>query len=150
MTNIFKTYLTRRKESSLPQRSRKSCGGASPMATWQSRIRASRARWWTVPLTNSAGRRVCLRVYTEHMAHPIRVDNSRPATVEETAKALGVSKRRRDEIVREVRRIVFRDAKTGNFVIRARRTGTSTGNNSSVNASTKAHKTTSRRAKASR
>lgn len=58
------------------------------------------------------------------MAHPIRVDKSRPATVEETAKTLGVSKARTDEILREVRRIVYRDAKTGEFVIRARRTGT--------------------------
>ena len=70
-------------------------------------------------LTNWANQGRCTQVYTEYMAHPIRVDNSRPATVEETAKTLCVSKARTDEILREVRRIVYRDAKTGEFVIRA-------------------------------
>ncbi len=84
------------------------------------------------------------------MAQPIRVDNSRPATVRDTAKTLGVSKERTDELVRAVRRIVYRDSKTGQFVIRARRTGKLAGNRSSSNASTKVHKTSSRRAKASR
>ncbi|MGA9799749.1 MAG: hypothetical protein WBQ68_12130 [Terriglobales bacterium] len=87
------------------------------------------------------------------MAHPIRVDNSRPATVRDTARTLGVSKRRTDELVEQVRQMIFKDAKTGQIVIRAKASGTVVGNgvrnNRSRNASTKAYKT-SRRAKASR
>jgi hypothetical protein len=83
------------------------------------------------------------------MAHPIRVDNSRPATVRDTAKALGVSKARTDELVREVRQMIHRDVKTGNVIIRARKVRKNAGNNNSSNA-TKIYKAASRRAKASR
>jgi hypothetical protein len=92
--------------------------------------------------------------YNYRMARPIRVDNSRPATVRDTAKTLGVSKTRTDELIEQVREMIYRDAKTGQIVIRAKKSGTVVGNgvrnNRSRNASTKAHKTTSRRAKASR
>jgi hypothetical protein len=88
------------------------------------------------------------------MARSIRVDNSRPSTVRDTARTLGVSKRRTDEIVEQVREMIYRDAKTGQIVIRAKKSGTVVGNgirsNRSRNGSTKAYKTTSRRAKASR
>jgi hypothetical protein len=76
------------------------------------------------------------------MAHPIRVDNSRPATVRDTARILGVSKRRTDELIRVVRRMIHKDARTGEFVIR-------TGKNGSRNGSTKARKTNSTRRKVS-
>jgi hypothetical protein len=89
--------------------------------------------------------------YNQAMRHPIRVDNSRPATVTETARTLGVSKKRTDELVREVRRIIYRDAKTGQVVIRAKRSGKTAGNNRFRNASTKVHhKTSSKGSKASR
>jgi hypothetical protein len=84
------------------------------------------------------------------MAQPIKVDNSRPATVRDTAKTLGVSKERTDELVRAVRRMIHRDSTTGEFVIRARKIRKTSGSSSSSNASTKVHKTSSRRAKASR
>jgi hypothetical protein len=77
------------------------------------------------------------------MAHPIRVDNSRPLTVRDTARILRVSKSRTDELVREVRSMIRKDARTGEFVIR-------TTKNSSRNGSTKARKTNSSRSKASR
>lgn len=64
------------------------------------------------------------------MAHPIRLDNSRPATPYDTARTLGVSKRRADELIREVRRMIHKDARTGEFVIR-------TAKSSSRNGSTK-------------
>lgn len=54
--------------------------------------------------------------------HPIRVDNSEPATVRDTAKTLGVSKKRTDELIRAVRRTLHRDRKTGNLVIRPGKT----------------------------
>jgi hypothetical protein len=76
------------------------------------------------------------------MAHPIKVDNSRPATVRDTARILGVSKSRMDELVREVRRMIHKDARTGEFVIRT--------SNASRNGSTKAHKSNSKRRKATR
>jgi tRNA(Ser,Leu) C12 N-acetylase TAN1 len=84
------------------------------------------------------------------MAHAIKVDNSRPATVRDIARTLGVSKKRTDELVRQVRQMIYRDANTGKFVIRAKKSGTTTTsrNNSSRNASTKIRKTTARRAKA--
>ena len=84
------------------------------------------------------------------MAHPIRVDNSRPATVTETAEVLGVSKKRTAELVRDVRRILHRDAKSGNIVISQRRVGRFTGKPISGNAKTKLQKATRSRAKASR
>jgi hypothetical protein len=77
------------------------------------------------------------------MAHPIRVDNSRPATVRDTARILGVSKSRTDELIRAVRRMIHKDDRTGEFVIR-------TTKNSARNGSTKARKTNSKRRKASR
>jgi len=82
------------------------------------------------------------------MPQPIRVDNSRPATVRDTARILGVSKKRTDELVRLFERTVHRDAKTGKFVIRAKKSGTIARNTRSRNGSTKAHKTSSRRVKA--
>jgi hypothetical protein len=88
------------------------------------------------------------------MARPIRVDNGRPATVRDTARTLGVSKTRTDELIEQVRQMIYKDAKTGQIVIRAKKSGTVAGNgvrnNRSRNASTKAYKTKSRRAKASR
>jgi hypothetical protein len=47
------------------------------------------------------------------MPHPIRVDNSRPVKVRGTARILGVSKTRTDELVRAVRRMIHKDARTG-------------------------------------
>jgi hypothetical protein len=98
--------------------------------------------------------KVPTRDYNNRMARPIRVDNSRPATVRDTARTLGVSKRRTDELVEQVRQMIYRDAKTGQIVIRAKKSGNVVGNgvrnNRSRNAGTKAYKTTSRRAKASR
>ena len=76
------------------------------------------------------------------MAHPIRVDNSRPATVRDTARILGVSKSRTDELIRVVRRMIHKDARTGEFVIR-------TSKNGSRNGSTKTRKTNSTRRKVS-
>jgi hypothetical protein len=40
------------------------------------------------------------------MRQPIKVDNSRPATVWDTARILGVSKRRTEQIIRAVRRMI--------------------------------------------
>ena len=82
------------------------------------------------------------------MRQPIKVDNSRRATVRDTARILGVSKTRTDELIREVRRMIYRNAKTGQFVVRARKSGKIAGNGGSRDAGTKAHKTNSRRAKA--
>lgn len=48
---------------------------------------------------------------------PIRIVNRR-ATVEEVAKILGVSTRRTDQLVREVKRLIHRDPKSGKVVIR--------------------------------
>jgi len=79
------------------------------------------------------------------MQHRIKVDNRRPATVRDTARTLGVSKKRTDEVVRLFERIVYRDAKTGQFVIRAKKSGTTSRNHISRNARTKVHKTSSRR-----
>jgi hypothetical protein len=82
------------------------------------------------------------------MQHRIKVDNSRPATVRDTARILGVSKKRTDELVRLFERTVFKDAKTGRFVIRAKKLGTASTKNKSRNGSTKVRKTNSRRVKA--
>jgi serine/threonine protein kinase len=84
------------------------------------------------------------------MAQPIRVDNCRPATVTETAEVLGVSKKRTAELVRDVRRILHRDIKSGNIVISHRRVERFTGKPISGNAKTKLQKTAKSRAKASR
>jgi hypothetical protein len=77
------------------------------------------------------------------MPQPIKVDNSRPLTARDTARLLGVSKTRTNELIREVRRMIHRDAKTGEFVIRASK-------NTSRNVRTKARKANSTRRKASR
>jgi hypothetical protein len=55
------------------------------------------------------------------MQQPIKVDNSQPMTAYETARALGVSRKRADQLIRAVRRILVRDEKTGKFVVRAKR-----------------------------
>lgn len=77
------------------------------------------------------------------MAHPITVDNSRPATVRDTARILGVSKKRTNQLIQLVRRMIHRDARTGEFVIR-------TSKDTSRNGSTKASKANSKRRKTSR
>ena len=81
------------------------------------------------------------------MAHPIKVDNSQPATVRDTARALGVPKKRTDELVRLFERTIRKDAKTGKFVIRARKPGTIVRNHRSRNASSKLQKTSAKRVK---
>lgn len=86
--------------------------------------------------------------YNEIMQRRINVENVRPATVYETAKALGVSKKRTEELVRLVRQSVYRDAKTGQFVVRAKKSGTIVKGNSSRHGNTKASTTSSKRAKA--
>jgi hypothetical protein len=87
--------------------------------------------------------------YNETMQRRIRVDNCRPATVRDTARILGVSKKRTDELARLVTSTIYRNAKTGQFVIRAKHSGSMTTNNSSRNGSTKkVHETRSRRVKA--
>src|SRR5258708_29376773 len=76
------------------------------------------------------------RAYNQPMAHPIIVDNSRPATVRDTARILGVSKKRTNQLIELVRRMIHKDARTGEFVIR-------TSKDTSRNGSTKASKTNS-------
>jgi len=83
------------------------------------------------------------------MAQPIRVDNSRPATAFDTARILGVSKKRTEAIIREVRRMIHKDAKTGEIVIRTTRSGKTAGSHNSRNGM-KTSKTTSGRRKISR
>jgi len=70
------------------------------------------------------------------MHRPIRVDNSHPATVWDTARTLGVSKKRTLEIIREVRRMLHKDAKTGEIVIRTTRPGKKTARSRNDNAKT--------------
>jgi len=82
------------------------------------------------------------------MAHPIRVDNSEPATVRDTARTLRVSKKRTDELVRVVRQMLHKDLKTGNVVIRSTRPGKSTVRSRNGNA--KVEKATSTRRRISR
>jgi hypothetical protein len=88
-------------------------------------------------------------VYTEFMQRPIRVDNSRPATVWDTARTLGVSRKRTEAIIREVERMIHRDPKTGKVVIRTKGWEKTPGNHSSRNGR-KTGKTASARRKASR
>jgi hypothetical protein len=88
------------------------------------------------------------RSYNQDMPRPIRINNSRPATVRETAKILGVSKRRTDELVRLVEQTIYRNAKTGQFVIRAKSSGTIARSKRPRNASTKVNKAGSIRVKA--
>jgi hypothetical protein len=87
--------------------------------------------------------------YNDCMRQPIRVDNSRPMTVYDTARALGVSKKRTEAIIREVERTIHRDAKTGEVVIRTKGWEKTPGNHSSRNGR-KISKTASARRKASR
>lgn len=70
--------------------------------------------------------------------HPIRVDNHEPATARDTARTLGVSKKRTDELIRAVRRTLRRDLKTGSLVIRPGKTAVR-----SRNANQKVEKTSS-------
>lgn len=51
------------------------------------------------------------------MAQPIKVDNSRPASVWDTARTLGVSRKRTEEIIREAGHKIRRDAETGEVVV---------------------------------
>lgn len=83
------------------------------------------------------------------MGQPIRVDNSRPMTVYDTARILGVSKKRTEEIIREVERTIHRDPKTGRVVIRTKGWEKTPGNHSSGNG-TKTNKRASARRKVSR
>ena len=83
------------------------------------------------------------------MRQPIRVDNSRPATPFDTARILGVSKKRTEAIIREVRQMIHRDAKTGEIVIRTNGRGKTAGSHSSRNG-TKTNKRVSARRKTSR
>ena len=48
----------------------------------------------------------------------------------EAARTVGISKKRTDEIIRGAQRILSRDSKTGEFVVRARRAGKSSVNGS--------------------
>jgi hypothetical protein len=89
------------------------------------------------------------RAYNNHMRQPIRVDNSRPMTAYDTARVLGVSKRRTEEIIREVQRTIYRDPKTGRVVIRTKGWEKTPGSRSSPNG-TKISKITSPRREASR
>jgi hypothetical protein len=82
------------------------------------------------------------------MQRRINVDNSRPATVYDTAKALGVSKKRTEELVRLVRQVVYRDGKTGRLVVRAKKSGTSIKSSGSRHGNPKARKANSKRTKA--
>jgi hypothetical protein len=80
------------------------------------------------------------------MRKRIKVDNSRPLTGRQTATILGVSKKRTEQLIRAVRRMIFRDPKTGRVVVR---TG-ATVKGSPRDASKKAHKPESRRVRAAR
>jgi hypothetical protein len=84
------------------------------------------------------------------MQRPIKVD-SPFATPYDVARILGVSKSRIEEIRKRVRRMLHRDAATGEItVVRAKRkaTGTFTQKNGGRHATTQAKKTKSKRAKA--
>ena len=83
------------------------------------------------------------------MAQPIRVDNSRRASPFDTARILGVSKKRTEAIIREVQQMIYKDAKTGEIVIRSNGRGKTAGSHSSRKG-TKTYKAASARRKASR
>jgi hypothetical protein len=70
-------------------------------------------------------------------------------TVYDTARILGVSKKRTEEIIREVERTIHRDPKTGRVVIRTKGWEKTPGNHSSGNG-TKTNKRASARRKTSR
>ena len=80
--------------------------------------------------------------------HPIRVDNSEPVTAQDTARTLRVSRKRTEELIRTVRRMLQRDAKTGNVLIRSTESGKSTVRSGNGNAKTE--KTVPRRRRVSR
>lgn len=80
--------------------------------------------------------------------HPIRVDNSEPATARDTARTLRVSKKRTDELIRTVRQMLHRDLKTGDVSIRS--TGPRKSAVRSRNGNAKTGKTISTRRGASR
>jgi len=75
------------------------------------------------------------------MAHPITVDNSRPATVRDTARILGVSKKRTNELIQLVRRMIHRNARTGEIVIRATESNSRNGSTKAIKANSKRRKT---------
>jgi hypothetical protein len=81
------------------------------------------------------------------MPQPIKVDNNRPATVWDTARTLGVSKKRTEEIIREVGHMIRRDPKTGEVMIEFKRKAA--GKHTPRNGA-KAFKKTSSRQKAAR
>jgi hypothetical protein len=81
------------------------------------------------------------------MRQPIRVDNSRPATVWDTARTLGVSKKRTEEIIREAGHAIRRDAKTGEVMIEFNGMRKTAGKHSSRNGA-KAYKKIAARRKA--
>jgi hypothetical protein len=70
-------------------------------------------------------------------------------TVYDTARVLGVSKKRTEEIIREIQRMIHRDPKTGKIVIRTNGRGKTAGSHSSHNG-TKTRKAVSARRKTSR
>jgi len=80
------------------------------------------------------------------MAHPIRVDNSEPATAQDTARTLRVPKKRANELIRIVRQMLHRDLKTGDISIRS----TGSGKSAVRSRNAKTGKTISTRRRASR
>jgi hypothetical protein len=124
-------------------------GRASLTATLQSRIRASRARWWTAPPTRSAIQAVAHGVILKPMAHAIKVD-SPFVTAHDTADTLGVSRSRANTLIERARRIVFRDSKTGEFTTELQRKRKGAGRSPRPNGATKSHQSKSKRAKAKR
>jgi hypothetical protein len=83
------------------------------------------------------------------MHRPIRVDNRRPATVWDTARTLGVSKKRTEEIIREAGHAIRKDAKSGEVVIEFNGIKKATGKHTSRNGA-KAYKKVSPRRKTAR
>ena len=88
--------------------------------------------------------------YSENMRQSIKVDNSRPMTVYDTARVLGVSKKRTEEIIREIQRMIHRDPKTGKIAIRTNRRGKTAGSHSSRSHGFRNGTKTSKRASARR
>jgi hypothetical protein len=83
------------------------------------------------------------------MRQQFKVDDSRRMTVYATARILGVSKKRTEEIIREVERTIHRDPKTGRVVIRTKGWEKTPASRSSRNG-TKTSKRASARRKTSR
>jgi hypothetical protein len=84
------------------------------------------------------------------MHRPIRVDNSHPATVWDTARTLGVSKKRTEEIIREAGHRIRKNAKTGEVVIEFNGIKKPAGARNSRNGAKAFRKTSSRRKAARR